>query len=513
MRRRFRWTDDGWRGVELTATVLYELHLGTFTAEGTFDAAIGQLDRLARLGVTTVELMPVNAFPGRRNWGYDGVFPSAVQESYGGPEGLARFVDAAHGAGLAVVLDVVYNHLGPEGSVHRKYGPYFSTNVPHAVGRRAQRVGGRQRPRPPDVHRERDAVGDGLPRRRPAARRHRHDLRPDGRAVPGAARRGGAGRRTVGRPNGADVRRERGQRPDPRAPALARRHRRRRGVERRRAPRPPGGPDRRSARLLRRLRRRRRPRPRLRPTLGVHGSLLTVPRAAPWPARRRRRRRPLRGVQLQPRPRRQHASGCGGPRSTRAGAWSPLPPCCCRRSRRCCSWARSTARPARSRSSSTTPARTCWPPCARAAGGSSAAASGRRRWPIPTGPATFDSAVLDPSVIDEEPHRSVLAAYTELLALRRRHAVVHDPEAEQRVERIGDVVVVERRVGDRRSVLVLHLGDGACGRRPRRPDPGGGLRRRRRAVGRRRPAVPSIDDGRWHLDGPTAVLLVGPATA
>ena len=124
--RRFRWTDDGWRGVELLDTVLYELHVGTFTPEGTLDAAAGQLDRLAALGVTTVELMPVNAFPGERNWGYDGVFPSAVQQSYGGPEALARFVDAAHAEGLGVVLDVVYNHLGPDGSVHARYGPYFT---------------------------------------------------------------------------------------------------------------------------------------------------------------------------------------------------------------------------------------------------------------------------------------------------------------------------------------------------------------------------------------------------
>ena len=96
--------------------MLYELHVGTFTPAGTFDGVIGQLDRLARLGITTIELMPVGAFPGVRNWGYDGVFPSAVQESYGGPEGLARLVDAAHAAGLGVVLDVVYNHFGPSGS-------------------------------------------------------------------------------------------------------------------------------------------------------------------------------------------------------------------------------------------------------------------------------------------------------------------------------------------------------------------------------------------------------------
>ena len=122
----FGWTDDTWTGVDLDDLILYELHIGTFTPEGTFDAAIGELDRLVALGVTAIELMPVNAFPGRRNWGYDGVFVSAVQASYGGPDGLARLVDAAHAKGLAVVLDVVYNHLGPEGNVLGRFGPYFT---------------------------------------------------------------------------------------------------------------------------------------------------------------------------------------------------------------------------------------------------------------------------------------------------------------------------------------------------------------------------------------------------
>ena len=126
---RFIWHDDGWPGVPLADTVLYEVHVGTFTPAGTLDAAIGELDRLCRLGVTTVELMPLNQFSGARNWGYDGVFWSAVQDTYGGPEALARFVDAAHARGLAVVLDVVYNHLGPEGSVHQRIAPYFTDAV------------------------------------------------------------------------------------------------------------------------------------------------------------------------------------------------------------------------------------------------------------------------------------------------------------------------------------------------------------------------------------------------
>jgi len=122
----FEWTDAGWTGIALADTVLYELHIGTFTPEGTFEAAIGQLDRLVALGITTIEIMPVAAFPGRRNWGYDGVFPFATQATYGGPDGLARLVDAAHARGLAVVLDVVYNHFGPEGNVLPRFGPYLT---------------------------------------------------------------------------------------------------------------------------------------------------------------------------------------------------------------------------------------------------------------------------------------------------------------------------------------------------------------------------------------------------
>src|SRR5262249_58160603 len=104
----------------------YELHVGTFTHDGTFDAVIPYLGELRALGITAVELMPVAEFPGRRNWGYDGVHLFAPQSSYGGPDGLRRLVDAAHRIGLAVFLDVVYNHLGPEGNYLREYGPYFS---------------------------------------------------------------------------------------------------------------------------------------------------------------------------------------------------------------------------------------------------------------------------------------------------------------------------------------------------------------------------------------------------
>lgn len=110
----------------LERLVLYELHVGTFTPEGTFDAVVPRLPELLDLGITALELMPVAQFPGKRNWGYDGVNPFAVQASYGGPDGLKRLVDACHGMGLAVVLDVVMNHLGPEGNYLGRFGPYFT---------------------------------------------------------------------------------------------------------------------------------------------------------------------------------------------------------------------------------------------------------------------------------------------------------------------------------------------------------------------------------------------------
>jgi maltooligosyltrehalose trehalohydrolase len=122
----FSWTDQGWRGLPLRDYVIYELHIGTFTTEGTFDAAIARLPYLKKLGITVVEIMPVAAFPGTRNWGYDGVSPYAVQASYGGPDGLKRLVNAAHEIGLGVILDVVYNHLGNEGNYLRFFGPYFT---------------------------------------------------------------------------------------------------------------------------------------------------------------------------------------------------------------------------------------------------------------------------------------------------------------------------------------------------------------------------------------------------
>lgn len=122
----FTWSDDAWRGISMPEAVVYEMHIGTFTPEGTFDAAIEHLDYLRDLGVTVLEVMPVAAFPGNAGWGYDGVSLYAVYAGYGGAQAFARFIDAAHQRGLAVWLDVVYNHFGPSGNYLKEYGPYFT---------------------------------------------------------------------------------------------------------------------------------------------------------------------------------------------------------------------------------------------------------------------------------------------------------------------------------------------------------------------------------------------------
>ena len=122
----FAWTDDGWAGRELRGALVYELHVGTFTPGRTFDAAIERLDHLVDLGVDLVEVLPVNSFDGPHGWGYDGVLWGPVHEPYGGPDGFKRLVDACHARGLGVVLDVVYNHLGPSGAYLDRFGPYFA---------------------------------------------------------------------------------------------------------------------------------------------------------------------------------------------------------------------------------------------------------------------------------------------------------------------------------------------------------------------------------------------------
>lgn len=121
----FGWSDSGWTGRQLAGSVIYELHIGTFTSEGTFDAALGRLDHLRDIGVELVEVMPVNAVNGTHNWGYDGVLWHAVHEPYGGPTAYQRFVDGCHAAGLGVIQDVVYNHLGPSGNYLPLFGPYL----------------------------------------------------------------------------------------------------------------------------------------------------------------------------------------------------------------------------------------------------------------------------------------------------------------------------------------------------------------------------------------------------
>ena len=124
--RDFNWEDADWHGLPLSQYIIYELHVGTFTSAGTFDAVVAHLDELKDIGITAIELMPVAQFPGTRNWGYDGTYLFAAQNSYGGPQGLKRLVNACHRKGLAVILDVVYNHLGPEGNYLWDFGPYFT---------------------------------------------------------------------------------------------------------------------------------------------------------------------------------------------------------------------------------------------------------------------------------------------------------------------------------------------------------------------------------------------------
>ncbi len=131
---RYAWNDHAWTGRQLAGGVIYELHVGTFTVEGTLDAAIGRLDHLAELGVDFVELLPVNAFNGPHNWGYDGVLWFAVHAEYGGPAAYQRFVDACHRRGLAVIQDVVYNHLGPSGNYLPEFGPYLHSAATNTWG-------------------------------------------------------------------------------------------------------------------------------------------------------------------------------------------------------------------------------------------------------------------------------------------------------------------------------------------------------------------------------------------
>lgn len=123
----YKWSDMQWKNIPLEEFIIYELHVGTFTPEGTFEAIIPRLAELKATGINAIEIMPIAQFPGNRNWGYDGVYPYAVQNSYGGPDALKKLVDACHQKGIAIILDVVYNHQGPEGNYLGVFAPYFST--------------------------------------------------------------------------------------------------------------------------------------------------------------------------------------------------------------------------------------------------------------------------------------------------------------------------------------------------------------------------------------------------
>ena len=292
--------------------------MGTFSAEGTFDGVIPYLAELRELGVTAIELMPVATFPGERGWGYDGLYAYAPHPAYGGPEGLARLVAAAHREGLGVVLDVVYNHLGPGSEALTAFGPYLTDRVETLWGAGLDFSRAR-RPRVGDP--ERAAVGRGLRDRRPAARRGQHD-----RGRPGAARP-----RRACRPRARDR--------AARARDLGDRRRRRpadRGVGPRRAlvgrvaPRAARAPDRRARGLLRAVRRRSTtcsPSSRAGRRNGTSSACRTTTRSATGPS----------ATAFRP-------TSCA----------SPPPSCSSRRRRPSCSWARSTASPSRSSSSPTT---------------------------------------------------------------------------------------------------------------------------------------------------------------
>ena len=192
----FRWSDGGWEGVRLPGQVLYELHVGTFTPEGTWAAAARELAGLAELGVTCLELMPVSEFPGRFGWGYDGVDLFAPSHLYGTPDDMRAFVDRAHALGLGVILDVVYNHLGPDGNYLQRLRPrLLHRQAHHRVGRghqlrrRGRRAGARA------VRGERRPLDRRVPPRRPAPRRHAGDLRRLAPSTSWRSWRAGPGRR------------------------------------------------------------------------------------------------------------------------------------------------------------------------------------------------------------------------------------------------------------------------------------------------------------------------------
>ena len=319
----FRWTDTDWKGVRLPGQVLYEMHVGTFTPEGTWEAADAQLPELAACGITCLEVMPVAEFPGRFGWGYDGVDLFAPTRLYGRPDDFRRFVDAAHALGVGVILDVVYNHLGPDGNYLKEFAPaYFTDKYKTEWGEPINFDGPGSGP-----VREFFAANaaywideyhlDGL---RLDATQNIYDDTPDptkhilteiGRARPGRRRRAGDHRRQ----------RERAAAPEAGPPRRGRRLRARCALERRLPPLRDGRPDRPERGVLHRLPRH---------AAGVHlvaSSTATCTRASGTPGRRSGAagrgstcRRRLRHVHPEPRPDRQQR-----PRAAGAPAHQPRP--------------------------------------------------------------------------------------------------------------------------------------------------------------------------------------------
>ena len=344
----FPWTDAGWQAPSLSTALIYELHVGTFTAAGTFEAAIDRLDHLVDLGVTHVELMPVAEFSGTRGWGYDGVDLFAPHHAYGGPTGLKRLVDACHARGLAVLLDVVYNHLGPIGNYLGRFGPYFTDRYATPWGEAVNFDG-----RGSDEVRRfvfdnalawlRDYHVDGL--RVDAV----HAIF-DRSALPVLEELGGGGAGARGE-SGTAARADRGERPQRSARGAARGNRRlrsRRAVERRFPPRAARRAHRRAERLLRRLRPDRRPRHRpLARRFVYDGRYSRVPRPPPRPAGRRSRAA-TRSSDACRTTIRSATAPAASARSqlveSRTRSRSAPPWCSRRRSCRCCSRARSGAR-------------------------------------------------------------------------------------------------------------------------------------------------------------------------
>lgn len=426
----YTWSDQRWTGRQLPGGVLYELHVGTFTPEGTFDSAIERLDHLVDLGVDLIELLPVNAFNGEHNWGYDGVCWFAPHHGYGGPDGLKRLVDAAHARGLGVILDVVYNHFGPSGAYAPLFGPYLA-ETSNTWGRSVNLDG----PHSDEVRRYivdsiimwlRDYHLDGL--RLDAV----HALR-DQRAIPLLEELGERGRGALHprRPTAVADRRVGPERPPADHPSGGRRLRPARAVERRRPPRPAHPAHRRGTGLLRRLR------------LAGVGARRTDRGVLPcrwlvqFPGARSRApgrpapdaRSPVRRVPPEPRPDRQPshrgpAVRVALPGLQRVGATllltAPFTPMLFMGEE----WAAST--PWQFFTSHPEPEL------------AAAVATGRRRefaahgWsdgevPDPQDPQTFARSRLDWAELDKPEHREMLDFYRRLIALRRSRPDLSDP--------------------------------------------------------------------------------------